>query len=340
MKNLHRHIVSLAAILVLGTLFPVTLLAATAPAGVPKDALWFSKEPFFAGETITVFTVVYNSTDYRLSGTMELRDGTTTLAKKDFIVETLGASQIVSFPWTVTAGSHLFSAVITQDELRKEGGVLSDQSLAATKTTGAKRFADLDTDHDGLGNIMDTDDDGDGLMDAEEKKLKTDPLNPDTDGDGISDKKDAHPLTKDKVKAATTTPLVPVSAKNETVTLVEETMKTTLPEPIVSKAVPILGAIEDFRTKQAGAADDSVHALIKTIAIQTGATTSGVGKVGGWSTLGKGVTHGDIAKSPFQYVKLFFALIWNLATSSVYIFYILILLILFKLVRALFRLFF
>lgn len=53
-------------------------------------------------------------------------------------------------------------------------------------------------------NILfgDVDSDGDGLTDAEEKALGTDPKNPDTDGDGLSDGDEVHiwhtdPLKKD-----------------------------------------------------------------------------------------------------------------------------------------------
>ncbi len=44
-----------------------------------------------------------------------------------------------------------------------------------------------DTDHDGIGDNKDTDDDNDGLSDTDELKYGTDPDNPDTDGDGIPD---------------------------------------------------------------------------------------------------------------------------------------------------------
>jgi hypothetical protein len=47
--------------------------------------------------------------------------------------------------------------------------------------------AQTDTDGDGLGNVCDDDDDNDGLTDAEEQSLGTDPLDPDTDDDGLTD---------------------------------------------------------------------------------------------------------------------------------------------------------
>ena len=50
-----------------------------------------------------------------------------------------------------------------------------------------------DSDGDGLGNNADLDDDGDGLADADEAQLGTDPLNADTDRDGVNDGQDAFP---------------------------------------------------------------------------------------------------------------------------------------------------
>ena len=53
------------------------------------------------------------------------------------------------------------------------------------------RYEWLDTDHDGIGNNADSDDDGDGMSDAIEKKYHFNPLNAadgsaDKDGDGFS----------------------------------------------------------------------------------------------------------------------------------------------------------
>jgi hypothetical protein len=52
----------------------------------------------------------------------------------------------------------------------------------------------LDTDLDGVLNINDDDDDGDGLSDLQEADLGTDPLNADTDDDGVNDFTDTFPL--------------------------------------------------------------------------------------------------------------------------------------------------
>ena len=54
--------------------------------------------------------------------------------------------------------------------------------------------SDKDTDLNGLYNLVDKDDDGDGLSDIEEIEAGLDPLSADTDGDGYSDKEDLYPL--------------------------------------------------------------------------------------------------------------------------------------------------
>ncbi|MBX2797478.1 MAG: thrombospondin type 3 repeat-containing protein [Myxococcales bacterium] len=60
-------------------------------------------------------------------------------------------------------------------------------------------FVDVDSDNDGVPDDKDppptvTDADGDGLSDAREAQLGTDPNNPDTDGDGVWDGADNDPL--------------------------------------------------------------------------------------------------------------------------------------------------
>ncbi|KKR68560.1 MAG: putative reticulocyte binding protein [Microgenomates group bacterium GW2011_GWA2_40_6] len=55
-------------------------------------------------------------------------------------------------------------------------------------------LVDKDNEGDGIGDSTDLDDDNDGLPDTEEKRIGTDPLNPDSDRDGKKDGQDPCPL--------------------------------------------------------------------------------------------------------------------------------------------------
>ena len=86
----------------------------------------------------------------------------------------------------------------------------TDPTKEDTDEDGAKDAVDafpidpaetLDTDHDGIGDNADLDDDGDGLSDVDEINIyHTDPKRADTDGDGLSD--------PDELQVYQTNPLV------------------------------------------------------------------------------------------------------------------------------------
>ena len=325
---------------ILGFLFPFAASALSIPAGVLKDQIWFSKDPFFVGDTISIFTFVFNSSDYRLSGTMVLSDGTTTIDKKTFTVLPSGGSQVISFPWTVTRGQHNFIAKISENQLDKVSGGVVDTPISTTQTVSVKRFADLDTDHDGIGNLTDTDDDGDGLSDILEKKLGTDPLNPDTDGDGILDGKDPHPLVKEVLPPPPPpTPIIPVNP----IKTIEQSISENAPLPVANTAIPVIGFMEDIRVSQAKSANKSVVKAAVNVAsdasVHAGKGSATQTPTSAWGVFAHGITSGEAAKGPFDFVKLFLALIWQFFTTNMYAFYALLLLVIYKAVRLVFQLF-
>ena len=288
-------------LVILLSCIPGVAFAHTMHAGIPSEQLWFSKDPFFAGDTVTIFTLVFNSSNYRLSGTMTLKDGTSTLDTKPFVVDAGGGSQVVTFPLLVTKGNHSFSAVITQDQLSQSGTLQTDAFITATHTPKVMRFADDDKNQNSIGDSLE-------------------PPSP-------------PPLAPVVRPASTTFSLTMPTSKD--VRKGENTLLANAPTPIVNAAVPVLGAIEDFRVTEA------VKALRNLTQIEAELHTSSATPMGsGWTLLGSGITSGEVAKSPFEHLKLFFALIMRFFTSNPYAFYVVLLLVLYKLVRTIINLFF
>ena len=329
-------------ILILLSIVPSVLHAATLPAGIPERSLWFSKDPFFAGESITVHTLIYNSTAYRLDGTLTLYDGTTTIAKKDFSIEGGGASSVVSFPWLVQGGNHALSASITAKQLYF-GTRPTTGPLEVVSTTGVvKRFADVDTDGDGVGNLTDTDDDNDGLSDVEDKKLRTNSLLSDTDGDGMNDKIDPQPLIKNIVEKKNIPQkelLVPETLPPE----ISKKITDRVPEPVLEKALPIIGHIETYRKSAYATAEDGIKrtitALDRTLQASSTAPSGKVAK-SDWSFFREGALSKEVAHSPFEYVKLFTLLVWGFIIGNVYAFYLFALACIYALLRILWAIFY
>ncbi len=182
-----------------------TVFAQTAKRfGFIEGNIWYSKDPFFDGDKIRIYSGVVNSTGQDITGSVEFYDGTTLIGKVDFSAVGNGTLQQVWTDWTATKGTHKIAAKIIQANIAKVGGGTEPVTLASNSSGEDNRFVDFDTDADGIGNLNDTDDDGDGLTDAQEIAAHTDPLKKDTDGDGVADKEDARPLIADTQTASTT----------------------------------------------------------------------------------------------------------------------------------------
>ena len=153
-----------------------TLAAPLSNAGFLQGGIWYSKDPFFAGETVRVYAAIFNSGQNDISGKVEFLDNQKSLGKSDFFVERGGKFSQVWIDWNVDKGRHSVEAVITKASLVGPGGVLTPVEIAQTKAQKDSRLVEEDTDKDQIGNATDTDDDNDGIPDAEEIKKGTNPL--------------------------------------------------------------------------------------------------------------------------------------------------------------------
>src|SRR3989344_3190253 len=80
-------------------------------ADLAQSAIWMSRAHVVAGESVNIFTVLYNSSDNSISGDVVFSIDDASIGTKNF---TLGAgeTQIMSVPWVAKSGNHTASARI------------------------------------------------------------------------------------------------------------------------------------------------------------------------------------------------------------------------------------
>ncbi|OGG71320.1 hypothetical protein A3F27_00690 [Candidatus Kaiserbacteria bacterium RIFCSPHIGHO2_12_FULL_53_13] len=86
---------------------PIYALAAGAdlPAGFAPNSIWVSRTQITAGDSINIFTVIYNSSDAPLEGAVGFTVDGRPVGTRNFSVKA-GETQTESVPWTASAGTH------------------------------------------------------------------------------------------------------------------------------------------------------------------------------------------------------------------------------------------
>ncbi len=269
-------------------------------AGFVQGNIWYSKTPFFAGDRIRIYTIIFNGSTEDLVGSVEFLDNGTPIGKSLFSILDGGRVRDVWVDWTAKDGKHTITArivdVSTTDALGKKKIVVLENSEAGKN----ELQIDFDTDGDGIGNTGDLDDDNDGVPDIDEVKNGTDPLKKDTDGNGISDGKELELIAAKKISAATST---------DTLGGIAGAIKTAndaIPNEVRDGFLLSANAIERFRAGEGYQFQLAKEAKMKEIE-----SIKERNKVLGVSTLAGGAqrqgvldTVSSTAEKPFAYVTL------------------------------------
>ncbi|MGB2580125.1 MAG: hypothetical protein WBC83_00325 [Minisyncoccia bacterium] len=238
-------------ILLLNILFVSFSYAASQPiknVGFVPANIWFSKDPFFDGEKIRIYTIVFNGSSYNLEGTVEFLDNGVFIGKTNFSLSSGGRVRDMWIDWEATSGKHAITARIVGTTASSASGVKSSVTLDNTETGKSERDVDIDSDSDDIGDRDDLDDDGDGISDVDELRNGTDPLKKDTDGDGISDGRELELSLKNKAEAE----LILERASTSVGTILHTLRKIdeTIPEPIETAAITSTNIVERFRVEE------------------------------------------------------------------------------------------
>ena len=90
-------------------LFPIAVSAQSAAAGFAPGSLWLSSTHVVVGDSVKVYTVLYDSTNAPIEGDVQFDVDAKPLQTNHFSLQA-GQTQVVSADWTASAGQHTFSA--------------------------------------------------------------------------------------------------------------------------------------------------------------------------------------------------------------------------------------
>ncbi|MBI5457196.1 hypothetical protein HY971_00535 [Candidatus Kaiserbacteria bacterium] len=126
--------VRIGALLGVFAFLPFFVFAATSavPAGFATGSLWFSKTEVVAGETLKIYTVVYDSSTSAIEGDVVFNVDTKEIGTQHFKLAA-GETQILSSAWTATGGTHTFGA-----SLRNVTGVSGTIANVETNSVSIK----------------------------------------------------------------------------------------------------------------------------------------------------------------------------------------------------------
>ncbi len=234
--------------------------------GFSQSNIWYSKDPFFAGDKIRIYTIVFNGSAQNLAGAVLFLDNGIQIGKRPFSISSGDSVQDVWVDWTAKDGKHTITAQIIEVSTIDAFGKKRIVVLENSETGKSELQVDFDTDGDSIGNTDDLDDDNDSVLDIDEVKNGSDPLKKDTDGNGVSDSKEleivaARAIADLKKYVATST---------EALGAIENTIKTindAIPVPVKAMVASSTNTIERFRVGEGYQFRLAKEAKIKEIAV-------------------------------------------------------------------------
>ena len=177
----------------------------------PNDLTYNKQPPFVVGDTVRIYARIHNLGETDVQGFAAFFQGTVPIGQTQVISVRAGSTpEEVFVDFVVPSGPFNIRADIKGTD-PQDTNPANDSTITKLVTPILDDDRDtienekdncplivnkdqVDTDGDGLGNACDDDDDNEGVTDAVERELGTNPLVKDTDGDGFDDAHDAYPL--------------------------------------------------------------------------------------------------------------------------------------------------
>jgi hypothetical protein len=177
-----KNLIKLTTVLFSFFLFSTTVGAYSGDISINNQNIQFSSNDFMEGRAVRIYSTASNLSNKDLLGVVRFFNNGRQIGGDQAISLFAGDTDGVFVDWVPSYGTHQIAVKIYpwEPEIDDPGN-----NWIVTEV-----FAVQDTDHDGIPNETDEDDDGDGVPDNEDAF----PLNPneqyDTDGDSIGDNSD------------------------------------------------------------------------------------------------------------------------------------------------------
>lgn len=262
----------------------VFALESTTTGFIPGQ-IWYSKDPLVEGDTVNVYTAIWNNNSTSLSSKVEFYDKNVLLGSREVVVPAMKLQE-VSVSWKVTSGDHSISAKIISPSI---------------VTSGKKQVITLDNN----------------LTSASRKfvpvVLNTAEGTPASSSDVLKSQLDKATSSLDNILPPSIS--TPVS---ENINIVENFRETTLDKVTQSKL----------------STQKKIEALDK---ITENSKSTDDKKVTAKDTAEKKVNMSDATEKPISYIKIFLLSILSFILGSKFIFYSLIIVLLFFIVRGIYH---
>jgi len=137
-----RYLFLIISIFIALPVFSATELSVN-NAGFVQSSIWYSKDPFYAGDKVRIYTVIFNGSTYDLAGSVEFLDNGTSLGKTTFSLSGNGRAQDLWIDWKASAGNHTITARLVNVIADGPNGKQA-VSFPSVETGKSDRFVDID----------------------------------------------------------------------------------------------------------------------------------------------------------------------------------------------------
>ncbi|KKU81771.1 MAG: hypothetical protein UY07_C0009G0008 [Parcubacteria group bacterium GW2011_GWA1_47_8] len=108
-------------------------------AGFAPAIIWYSKDSFFAGDKVRVYTIVFNGSVYTIAGSVEFLDNGKVIDSTNFSLSGGGHVRDVWVDWVPALGSHAISARIVNAIFTDAKGVKQTLALESVESSASER---------------------------------------------------------------------------------------------------------------------------------------------------------------------------------------------------------